>query len=185
MATDVNGFPRIIRELRKIQNSFVDVGVLGEAGSEMQIIASSNEFGATIDVTEGVRKALMALLLNADRGDLIKNLPAIGSVINIPSRSFVRSVFDDPKAMDKAFKFLEFGIDRILSGDGDAFQAMQATAVSLVGSVRLKIRSNIEPSNNPITLALKPSDNTLVVEGRLSQSVTGRIGGAVQEAVSA
>lgn len=185
MPTDTNNLPRIVRELRKIQKSFTDVGVLGEAGSEKVIIAGANEFGAVIEVTEKVRKALMAILLNAERGDLIGSLPPIGGVIIIPSRSFVRSTFDDPQAIDKAFSFLEFGIDRILSGDGDALQAMQAVTASLISSIQLKIRSNIEPSNNPITLALKAGDKSLVVTGSLSQSVSGKIGGAVQEKVSA
>ena len=131
MATDVNRLPRIIDELKKIQNSTIDIGVLSEAGGELQIIAGANEFGATIDVTDKVRKALMARLLEADRKDLIPRLPPIGGVINIPSRSFIRSTFDDPQAIDKAFKFMEFGIDRILSGEGDALQALQASAASM------------------------------------------------------
>jgi len=185
MPTDTNGLPRISAELRKIQKSFIDVGVLGKEGSEKVIIAASNEFGATIEVTDKVRKALMAMLFEADRKDLIKNLPPIGGAINIPSRSFVRSTFDDPKAIDKAFKFLEFGIDRILAGDGTALQAMQGAAASMISSVQLKIRSNIEPSNNPITLALKANDRTLVVEGSLSGSISAKIDGAVNEEVAA
>lgn len=184
MATDKNGFPRIITELRKIQKSFIDVGVLGKEGSEKVIIAASNEFGAVIEVTDRVRKALMAQLIEADRKDLIKTLPPIGGVINIPSRSFIRSTFDDPKAINKAFTFLEFGIDRILAGDGTALQAMQGTAESMISSVKLKIRSNIQPSNNPITLALKSTDQTLVVEGSLSGSISGKIAGAVKEEIS-
>lgn len=185
MATDVNGLPKIIRELRKIQNSFIDIGILGPAGSKVVLIASVQEFGATIEVTLKVRKALMRLLLEADRKDLIRIVPQVGSVINIPSRSFIRSTFDNPQAINKAFKFLEFGIDKILSGDGTALQAMQATAASFISSVQLKIRSNIEPSNSLLTLALKPSDTTLVVTGRMSQSVSARIDGAVKETVAA
>ena len=185
MATDKNGLPRIITELRKIQNSFIDVGILSQAGGKIVLIASSQEFGATIEVTERVRKGLMRLLIEAGRSDLIKLIPQVGGFMNIPSRSFVRSTFDNPQAIKKAFTFLEFGVDRILAGDGDARQAMKAVISSLVSSVQLKIRSNIEPENNPITKALKASDQTLVVEGRMSQSVTGRIGGAIQEEVSA
>ena len=185
MATDVNGLPRIARELRKIQKSFIDIGILGPAGSKIVLIASSQEFGATIEVTERVRKGLMRLLIEAGRSDLIKLIPQVGGFMHIPSRSFVRSTFDDPKAIDKAFKFLEFGIDRILAGDGDALQAMQAATASLISSIQLTIRSDIQPPNNPITIALKASDQTLVVEGRLSQSVSGRIDGAVQSTVRA
>lgn len=185
MATDVNGLPRIITEFRKIQKSFIDIGILGPAGSKIVQIASSQEFGAVIEVTVRVRKALMRLLIEAGRSDLIKLIPQVGGFMSIPSRSFVRSTMDDPKAIDKAFTFLEFGIDRILSGDGDALQAMQASAASLISSIQLTIRSDIQPPNNPITIALKPSDQTLVVEGRLSQSVSARIGGAVQSMVSA
>lgn len=185
MATDKNGLPRIVTELRKIQGSFIDIGVLGPAGSKIVLIASSQEFGAVIEVTIKVRKKLMALLIEAGRKDLIKLIPQVGGFMSIPSRSFVRSTFDNPQAINKSFKFLEFGIDRILAGDGTALQAMQAAAASMISSVQLKIRSNIEPPNNPITIALKPSDQTLVVEGRLSQSISARIGGEVNESVLA
>ena len=185
MATGKNSLPRIIKELKKIRRSKIIAGVLAPEDSEQAIIAGANEFGATINVTKAVRGALMAQLIEADAKDLIKMIPAIGAVINIPARSYIRSTFNDPKTVDKAIDFIKFGIDRIIQGTGDAEAALKGAASSVVSSIQLKLRSDIQPENHPITVAIKGSSGTLRDKGRLVQSISARIEGEVNSEVAA
>ena len=179
MATDKNRLPAIIRELKKIQGSKIIAGVLAPDDSEQAIIAGANEFGATIVVTEKMRKAIMAQLIEADAKDLIKMIPAVGAVINIPERSFITHTFRDPTAIDKMFKFISFGIDQIIAGKGDAEKTLKAGLSSIISSIQIRITSDIEPSNHPITVAIKGSSGTLRDTGRLAQSISGKTEGAV------
>ncbi len=185
MAKDVNKLPRIIREIRKVQKSKIIAGVLAPEDSEQAIIAGANEFGATIKVTKAVRGALMAQLIEAGASDLIKLIPAVGSVINIPERSYIRSTFNDPKTVDKAIDFIGFGITRIIQGGGDAEAALKAAASSVISSIQLTLRDDIEPENHPITVAIKGSDGTLRDTGRLAQSIAAKIEGEVNKEVAA
>jgi len=183
MAKDVNKLPDIISELKKIQKSRIIAGVLAPDDSEQAIIAGANEFGASFIVSEKMRKAIMAKLLDAGRKDLIKMIPAIGSVINIPERSFITHTFKDPTAIDNLFKFISFGIDQIIAGKGDAEKTMKAGLSSMVSSIQKRITDDIEPSNHPITVAIKGSTGTLRDTGRLVQSISGRVEGAVSISV--
>jgi hypothetical protein len=63
-------------------------------------------------------------------------------------------------------------IGRIIAGSGRADDVLHAIGNSLVSSVKMRIRSSIDPPNSGITLAVKKGSVTLVDETRLISSLS-------------
>lgn len=171
--TDENRIPAVIDELQKLQSMQIEVGIMGDADSEMQMIATVNEFGAKIKITQ---KMAAFLALRAKELDLPKKTKKGDGYIDIPARSFLRYTFDNETAMNRAFKNLEIAVERIFMGTGTAEQAANVIGQSVVDAIKNRIRSNIQPANSAFTVANKGTGkNTLIDSGRLIGAITWRL----------
>lgn len=76
---------RIKRELTALQATQIKVGIQGDEGSEILMIASVHEFGCTITVTPRMRAFLHHTGLH---------MRETTEYVNIPERSFIRASYD-------------------------------------------------------------------------------------------
>ena len=137
----------IQKAISQLGNSEVQVGIFGEQGSELVIIAATHEFG-----TEHAGK-------NRD--------------ITIPERSYLRSAIDNNR--DKITEFISKGMDKVLEGKLDHETFLNQVGVFVQGLIQERILSNIPPPNAPSTIKRKGSDRTLIDTGRLLQSITFKV----------
>ena len=171
--TGTNNIPKIQAEFEKLENTILVIGPQGAEGSQIQMIAVVNEYGANIKITQ--KMAAWLAITAKEHGLPAKDGKGDG-FINIPERSFMRATFDNEAALDKAFAQYEKAVYRILTGEGTAAQAANALGNALVAAVKNRIRSNIQPANSEFTRAIKgEGKNTLVDSGRLMQSISYEI----------
>lgn len=153
-----NKIPKLIKKLSNIDNKVIRVGIVGNADSEMSMIGGVHEFGVTIKVTKKMRAWF------AFQGFPLK---ATTKEIKIPERSFIRSTFDDKKAVDNVFS----GMDRIFDVEIDSSKLPEIIGANMQGKIRDKIGSNIKPSNSDMTRVRKGSSRTLIDSGRLKDAI--------------
>jgi len=145
---DKNNLPKVARLLTELGRKVIKVGIQSDEDADLVTYARANEFGAMITHRKGKR---------------LKN-PII-----IPERSFVRSTADDPRQVKKAARA---GGRTMLRG-GTATQIASAMALSMEGSIKRTITSDVPPPNAPSTLERKPSRGTLRWSGRMKDAVRG------------
>lgn len=194
--------PGIEAELRALSGRSIIVGPAAGDSSELAAYAAANEFGATVRPKKGKYLAVPLRPEARDRSPRDFNLeyippkttggnPILALVvktkgakdrvipyyvllkkIEIPERSWLRSTFDKRETVDKAVRIASDTMVRLLASQGKATDVLNAIGLSLVASVKSRIASNIQPSNAPLTLALKRrKSSTLVDEGRLIASI--------------
>ncbi len=196
--TETVFLPHVEEELLKIFGKKIIVGPAAAEGSELAIYAASNEFGAEIKPKKGrflavpLRKEVKGISPRSVDG--LEFIPPRGSRKNpvlarreanrlvtyylllprviIPERSYLRSTIDSQDAIDKAMNLASAAIGRIIAGSGRADDVLHAIGNSLVSSVKMRIRSSIDPPNSGITLAVKKGSVTLVDETRLIGSLS-------------
>jgi hypothetical protein len=109
----------VIAELRKLNKTSVIVGVIGQEGSKIQIIAGVHEFGATINrVNKKTGKA---------------------SVIEIPERSFIRATLDKQSVQDGITKIVKSGVAGILNRMLSADQVADQVGLYVVSQIKNRI----------------------------------------------
>lgn len=158
---DNNRIPDLLKELEYIDEHIVRIGVLGEDDSHMVMIASVNEFGVDIQVTEKMRKYLHKMGLHLKKST---------TKITIPERSFIRSTFDENE--DKLERYAEKLLQGVLDGKITGKQCLERIGEYLRTKISSKIRDIKEPPNHPFTQKMKAIDNPLIDSGRLRQSIT-------------
>ena len=183
----------IIAKLDELDNYKVLTGPSAEdKDAHILLIASANEYGATITPKNG--KALAIPLCKEARGKSPKdfdNLIRIGSVLHakvgkkagkkmfmlvkkvvIPERSFMRSTADDPKTIDHIVSRVQYVFNLFIAGEKPAMEVLNALGIALQDRIKKTIRSNIQPDNAPLTKELKGSGkNTLNDTGTLGNSI--------------
>lgn len=161
---DTNNIPKYIEMLEQLTSTVIEVGIFGENGSEILMIANVQEFGCNIQVTPKMRNYLHAISLH-----LKKNTKEI----RIPERSFIRSGFDDreDKIRNEANKLLK----RVLSFELDVGRFFDALGEIVVGQLQEYMTDLKTPPNHPFTVRQKGSSNPLIDTGRLRQSIAFRV----------
>lgn len=161
---DENNIPKYIEILEQLTSNIIEVGIFGESGSEILMIASVQEFGCDIQVTQKMRKYLHAMGLH---------LKQTTQEIHIPERSFIRSGFDDKesKIRNEANKLLE----RVLNLELNVNVFFETLGEFIVGQLQEYMTDLKTPPNHPFTIEQKGSSNPLIDTGRLRQSITFRI----------
>lgn len=161
---------------RKLRKRFkgpskVDVGVFGEQGSDIVIIAATNEFGT-------------------DSAGKNKN-------VVIPERSYIRSATDEAK--DEFRKFLRDGTIKVLKGKLTKRQLIGRLGLLAERKIREKIEKGPFIPNAPSTMRAKAKggkgtafseiatkttslgvNKPLIDTGRLRSSITTRLAGKVK-----
>lgn len=143
---------------RKLRKRFegpdkVDVGVFGEQGSDLVMIAATNEFGTN---SAGKNKNIV-----------------------IPERSFIRSATDEAK--DEFRKFLRDGTIKVLKGKMTKRRLIGL--LGLLGEKKIKEKITDGPfvPNAPSTIKAKGSSSPLIHHTRLKGSITSRLEGKVKK----
>lgn len=137
---------QITGELSKIANG-INVGVFGEQGSDLVILAATNEFGT-------------------DRAGAGRN-------ITIPERSFIRSTMLENRSLFQ--KFIKAGIIQIMNGEITSTLFLNRLGLLVQSKIQQKINSGPFEPNAPSTIARKKSAQPLIDTGRLRQSITYRL----------
>lgn len=153
--------------LDTLNSSKIIIGVLGDSGSYEDIsvveVASIQEFGATIKVTDKMRGYL------ATQGIFLKKST---TTINIPERSFIRAGFDANK---QKFMQLENELAKVLTFELDVDVFMNTAGEFCVGLLQEYLTDLSSPPNSPMTIMLKKSSNPLIDTGKLRSSIDFRI----------
>lgn len=194
---DFDRIPDVEREMAELSHLQLQVGIFGEDGSFMQMIASANEYGADIEPKNG--KWLTIPTENAPKGAKArdidglfrpkdKNILAVSDgkgglipmfylakKVHIPERSFIRSTFDE-----NVDDWVEYIVDRVVDlGMGEsratAREIMEGLGIRIQRDIQNKIRSIESPANAPATIARKGSSSPLEDTGHLLQAVTYKV----------
>ena len=167
---DESRVPEFLKMMDELYSTRLEIGIFGDGkggethdkGKPITVlgIATINEFGLQIKITDKARNYLRAVGMPLKRGT---------SHINIPERSFIRSGYDDGKGkmMDRGETLLKKVINLELPVSA-FFDALGEYAVGLIQEYLTDIRS---PKNHPFTVARKGSSNPLIDTGLLRQSI--------------
>ena len=140
------GYARAMRELVRLANPSVTVGVHGDAddyedGATVATIARVHEFG------------------HSGKG--------------IPERSFLRSTIDENERRYAAA--LGDGIERSIMGKSTVYKELELLGLEVKGDVQQKITDIRTPPNAPSTSAAKGSSNPLIDTGHMRQNITHKV----------
>ncbi|MGD8707090.1 MAG: hypothetical protein PVI88_00215 [Nitrosopumilaceae archaeon] len=156
------GWIRILRELRKLNNSYTAVGFFGHGGTPGDDIAARaavQELGATIKVTTKMRFYFLYKF-----GFMLKK-----SILRIPKRPFMSEAYDDHK--NKINKQLDRAYDNVLYGRHKAKQALSRIGEAWVGFIKLSIRTGNWKKNSSFTIKQKGSSRPLIKDGEMFNAV--------------
>jgi hypothetical protein len=159
----------LVQQVKKLDGLTVEIYVEGE---EMNIIANTHEFGATIskDPLKAKRAKMFVAMKMKEKGIEIK--PNNSNVIEIPERSFFRSSFDDPEVLNKVAETVLFYLHRYLDRKNTAKEVIERGGYVLLNAIQSRIASNMSPKKHPLSIAESGNSNTLQGKtGRLIKSI--------------
>ena len=173
----------LIRELEETA-VHVDIGIHPVSGEEMVMIASTQEFGATIQnpggqpffITKDPKWASVPNAAPLDDGStmvfMAKGKPGALTkphTIEIPARPFIRSTVDEKR--DEYGEEMQKFWQMILDAKIGVQQALSLMGQRVESDVKAKIVSIKTPPNAPSTIRKKGVDNPLVDTGKMLNSV--------------
>lgn len=165
MVEDESRVDEFLQKLEELDGMYVEVGILSSAGGEMLTIASVQEFGANITVTDKMRGYMAA--------NFGVHLKQSTTSIKIPERSFIRSSFD---AKQEQIYEQEELLAMVLEGQMTArgfYEALGQTCVDIIKDYLINEVNS--PANSSLTTSIKGSSNPLVDTGKLVNSITYQI----------
>lgn len=190
---DRRQYDQLIKRLT-VKASHVDIGVHSFSGEGMVVVASANEFGATInhpggqpfiivDETKTAKgRARMGRQQRSARvplegGKVLiflkKGKKGMGvtkpHTIIIPARSFIRSTMDMRRAFYEALAQRQW--NSVLDGHRDVEQALALIGEQVQGDIQNTIVALSDPPNAPATIRAKGSENPLVDQGALGLAI--------------
>ena len=157
---DTNNSDQILKKIKALQSTTINVGILSDESEELKMIASVHEFGCDIQVTNKMRG-----WFGANGYPLRKET----TVIRIPERSFLRSGYDE-NIQDIANE-IEQQLPNVFLNDVDPAMFMDHIGMKFAGMIKKKIRDIKSPANSDMTIERKGSSNPLVDSGNLLSSV--------------
>lgn len=169
---------RIKKELQALQGMEIHVGIQGDAGSDLLRIASVHEYGATIKMTDKMRRYLGAMGLFDDGDGDEKYTPPEGAkkgYVNIPERSFIRASYDT--GMGELSQICAAAIRHIYYDGWTAEQAANSIGAQAVQMTQSFIDAGIDPPKSKFTQERSTQKTPLVDSGRLRESITWEIEG--------
>lgn len=164
---------RIKRELQALQNMEIHVGIQGDAGSNLLKIAAVHEYGATIKMSDGMRRKLGAMGLFDDNENYTPPAGAKKGYINIPERSFIRASYDT--GIEELTKACAAAIRHIYYDGWTAEQAANSIGAQAAQMTRSFIDAGTEPPKSEFTQKHSTQKTPLVDSGRLRESITWSI----------
>ena len=161
---DETRVPEFLKMLEELSTTHLEIGIFGEDGSDMLMIANVNEFGCNIKVTDKMRGYL------AYKG---LHLKASTKEIRIPERSFIRSGYDLKK--DKMINKGEYLLEKVLKLELPVDAFFDVLGQYIVGQIQEYFTSIRSPKNHPFTAEQKKSSNPLIDTGHLRESITYKV----------
>lgn len=161
---DENNIPKILKALGDLEGSRIEIGIFGSDDSTILMIASVQEFGCKITVTDKMRAYLHSQGLH---------LKASTKQITIPERSFIRSGFDEQK--DRYEKRAAKMLDKVLHLELPVDTFFTVLGEYIAGQLQTYLTDVRTPPNHPFTTAQKGSTNPLIDSGRMRQAITHRV----------
>lgn len=167
---------RIRREVQILAQMKIHVGIQGNAGSDLLMIANVHEFGATIKMTDKMRRYLGAMGLFDGDGNYTPPAGHQTGYINIPERSFIRASYDTGK--QKMDRIVREALDKMVTGERDAAGTMNAIGAQLAQMTQNYINEgNAKPPKSEFTQSRSSQHTPLVDSGRLVGSITWEVEG--------
>lgn len=189
--------PHVEKELRAIMRHKIIVGPAAEEGSELAVIAASNEFGAEIKPKSSKFLAIPLIpqakgkrpsefnnlffipgkhggygfLARKTSGENNEFVFLLKKLVRIPERAYMRKTFDSAKTHERALKVAREMLQRVIAGSATAEDFLNAVGSSYVASVKTTIAGGVDPANSELTLKMKSGSTTLIDEGRLLKSI--------------
>ena len=182
----------------------VDIGIHPVSGEELIMIATTHEFGATIEhpggqpyiivdarkrpkkQTRDQRSSFTPLGDGKEMIFLKKGQKGMGvtkpHTINIPQRSFIRSTIDEHRGEYE--RLVQAFWNDILDGEITPKQALSEIGETVQADIQNKIQSGIDPANKPETIRRKGSDKPLVDTGAMLQSIRYEVKSADEQTVA-
>ena len=155
----------------KLNGAVLEIGILKKDKNPLSQIAHLNELGGTRTFSEEERaKKFFQVIRKEQNGKLsateadrqMKAIQEIPSEIQIPSRSFLRSAFDDG---EKELLSLTARVyDGVLTGKMSLHAAIQKLGNRGLKLIKGKIESGAHKANAPITKDLKGDHSPLMSE---------------------
>ena len=156
--TDRNRMPQVRNTLRQANGASIKVGIWG--GGKMELIASVQEFGCRIPVTEKMRKYLHSQGLHLK--------PSTTEIV-IPERSFIRAGWDENEGeINRKYEEL---IEDVFEQGISASAFLDAMGQEARDRIRDYARDLRDPANHPFTIEKKSSSNPLVDSGDMIQAI--------------
>lgn len=141
--------PRYLKATETLGSKVIRVGLFASAGSENIDKAITNEFGAR------------------------KIFEPDGMPIDIPSRPFMRSTFDEEKdKVNERFIQVFKGINK---GDFRVVEKLKRIGIEHEGRVKKKITDIRTPPNSQRTIKHKGFDNPLIHTGEMRSKVSSEV----------
>lgn len=159
--TEKNDVPYLKTSLKQMNKKTIKVGALN---GDSRWIASIQEFGCTIPVTDKMRAYL-------HRNGL--HLKESTTEIKIPERSFLRSGHD--KNIDRVINQTERAIGQVLNGKMSVDDMLDLCGQQLCTAIKKYMRDLDKPELHPYTISQKGSSNPLVNTGALIESIVWEI----------
>lgn len=161
---DINNVPKVIKIIDELNSMELHIGVFSEDDSHMAMIATVNEYGMNINVTDKMRA-----YLHANGIHLAKST----TQVKIPERSFVRKGFDSNQG---EFERMAKGLlPSVFKGNISPDKFYKLLGEFIVGKIHKQIQQTTSPPNHPATIAGKGSAHPLIDSGRLNQSITYKV----------
>ena len=162
---DVNNVPKLLKILEEITSFEIRVGFVGQVDSKVLMIASVNEFGCQIEVTEKMRGYLGATGLHLKKET---------THINIPERSFIRGGYDENKA--KMDQIIDGLLERVVTMEISVSQFQNQIGQYCVGLIQEYLTNLRDPENHPYTVDQKGGKtNPLINTGELREKITYKV----------
>ena len=162
---ETNNMDKWLQNMEKLENATIEVGIFGDdAGDEIVLRATVNEFGANIAVTDDMRDYLAATGLP---------LSPKTKYIRIPERSFIRGYFDNEER--EIYRTAMNLIHKVVQMEITAEECLDLLGQTMVSGIQRFLTQVKSPPNHPYTIAMKKSSNPLIDTSQMRNSITYRI----------
>ena len=158
--TAKNNFPSMIKNLKMVNGSAVEVGVLK---GEHKWLAGIHEYGLDIEVTPAMRAYLHGQGLH---------LKDSTTHIHIPERAFLRTGYDQNR--DKVLQKAQMVLQDVVAGKVSAAEFYEAVGSTLRDAIKKYAIELDSPPNHPFTIDRKGSSNPLVKSGDMIEGIIWR-----------
>ena len=158
---DINNVPEVLSIIKTLKSKKIFVGIFK---GETLLIATINEFGAEIKVTEKMRAYLRysGLFLKKET-----------THITVPERSFIRKGYQ--LNLKKITNYVNKQIELLFNMKITVEQLYQRVGSYCVSRIQEFLTDLKKPANHPFTIKRKHSSNPLIDTGNLRQSIVWRL----------